>query len=146
MSTDHIELWHQRARPEPTHSALMVQTGCHFEEVMEMLACIRGKDEYSDLMLDRLHTALTTVSLGMKQGTVQFEIRDREDFLDSICDQQVTAIGVAHCAGMKATEGLRRVNASNWSKFDVDGKPIFDENGKIKKGPNYHPPKLDGCY
>jgi len=40
-------------------------------------------------------------------------------------------------------DGLTEVNRSNWSKF-VDGKPLFDENGKIKKGPGYSKPDLSG--
>jgi hypothetical protein len=148
MSADHIELWHSRARPKPTEEDLNVQTGCHLEEAMEMVAVMRGTDEYSAVMLDRLHTALTTVSLGLKKGTVTFTVdeADRKEFLDSLCDQVVTAIGVGHCAQMKITEAIRRVNASNWSKFDVNGYPLFDDNGKVAKGPNYAPPKLEGLY
>ena len=148
MSADHIELWHSRARPKPTEEDLNVQTGCHLEEAMEMLAVMRGADEYSAVMLDRLHTALTTVSLGLKKGTVKFNIDkdDRKEFLDSLCDQVVTAIGVGHCAKMKTAEALRRINTSNWTKFDINGYPVFDENGKIAKGPNYHKPDLEGLY
>jgi len=41
---------------------------------------------------------------------------------------------------------VRRVNHSNWSKFDTDGKPLYDKNGKVLKGPNYAPPDLGGLY
>jgi hypothetical protein len=148
MSVDHIELWHSRARPKPEAKDLNVQTGCHFEEVMEMVAVMTGDDEYSNALLDRLHTALTVVSLGLKHGTIKFRVNpsDRKEFLDSLADQIVTSVGVGHCAKMKITEAVRRVNASNWSKFDVNGYPEFDENGKIMKGPNYKPPDLEGLY
>jgi hypothetical protein len=148
MCTDLIEMWHQKVRPEPSASGLNVQTGCHFEEVAETVALMRGDDEYSAMLLDRLHSALTVVALGMKHGTIRYSVdkADRKEFLDGLCDQQVTAVGVAHCAGMKATEGLRRVNESNWSKFDVNGNPIFNEHGKVMKGPSYKEPNLEGCY
>jgi hypothetical protein len=146
MSTDHIELWHQRARPTPTVADFNVQIGCHFEEIAEMLETLTSPSETACDDLDRAFTAITKLALSLKQGAYQVEVTDREDFLDSLCDQQVTAIGVGHCAKMKPTEALRRVNASNWSKFDVNGKPLFNENGKITKGPNYHAPTLDGCY
>jgi hypothetical protein len=66
--------------------------------------------------------------------------------LESIADQIVTGIGVAHCAQMDAITACDVVNASNWSKFDADGQPIFNANGKIIKGPGYFPPSLDGLY
>jgi coenzyme F420-reducing hydrogenase gamma subunit len=148
MSIDLIKMWHERARPQPDAAQLNVQTGCHFEEVQEMLAVMSGDDEYSSVMLDRLHTALTVVAIGMKQGTIKFHIKqeDRQEFLDSLADQVVTAIGVGYCAKMNIVEAVRRVNSSNWSKYDTDGKPIFNEQGKITKGPKYKPPQLDGLY
>jgi len=146
MSIDFIKMWFEKARPEPEAVHLNIQAGVHFEEVAEMLASVRGGDEYSDLMFDRLHTALTTVALGLKQGTIKMVVRDRKDFLDSLCDQIVTSVGVGHCAKMNITEAVRRVNSSNYSKFGDDGKPEFDKNGKIAKSKNYKPPVLDGLF
>ncbi len=40
-------------------------------------------------------------------------------------------------------EALNRVHESNMSKLDEDGKPIYREDGKVLKGPNYKPPNLD---
>ena len=144
---DFIEMWHEKARPVPTAQNQNVQTGCHFEEVMEMVACMSGDDEYSNMLLDRLHTSLTVVSLGLKQGTLKYRIKEenRMEFLDSLCDQIVTGVGVGHCAGMNVVEGTRRVNSSNWGKF-VNGKPEFDQNGKIMKPDTYTPPNLEGLY
>ena len=39
-------------------------------------------------------------------------------------------------------EALNRVHGSNMSKLDEDGKPIYREDGKVLKGPNYKPPDL----
>ena len=148
MSIDLIKMWHERARPKPDAVHLNVQTGCHFEEVMEMVAVMSGDDEYSSQVLDLLHTALTVASIALKQGAVKFHVKaeDREEFLDSLADQIVTAAGVGHCARMNIVEAVRRVNSSNWSKYDTDGKPIFNEHGKITKGPDYKAPKLDGLF
>jgi hypothetical protein len=148
MSVDHIELWHSRARPKPEAKDLNVQLGCHFEEIQEMVAVMTGGDEYSSMLLDRLHTALTVVSLGLKKGMITVDIKPeaRKEFLDSLCDQIVTSVGVGHCAKMKITEAVRRVNSSNWTKFNVNGYPDFDENGKIMKGANYRAPDLEGLY
>ena len=146
MSIEFIKLWFEKVRPDPQPVHLNIQAGVHAEEFCEMLAAMRGEDEYSDLMLDRLHTAATVVALGLKQGTIKFKIRDRKEFLDSLADQIVTATGVGHCAKMEVVEAVRRVNHSNFTKFDVDGKPLFDKNGKLAKGPNYEPPNLSGLY
>ena len=148
MSIDLIKMRHERARPEPLSVHLNIQTGCHFEEIMEMVAVMTGDAEYSIQLLDRLHTALTVVSLGLKHGTIKFRVNpsDREEFLDSLADQIVTATGVGHCAKMNIVEAVRRVNSSNWSKYDTDGKPIFNEHGKIIKGPDYKSPDLKGLF
>lgn len=74
-------------------------------------------------------------AIGLKRG--QLDV--------AIADQVVTAVGVAHCAHMKPVEAAAEVDRSNWSKF-VDGKPVRDANCKIKKGPYYTPPNLEGLF
>jgi predicted HAD superfamily Cof-like phosphohydrolase len=143
MSTDLIEMWHQRARPNPVQRDFDVQLGCHFEEICEMLAVVNTT--HNDTLV-RARAALAWLADGLKKGNIAAEITDRKEFLDAVADQVVTGIGAAHCAHMKPTEAVYRVNRSNWSKYDVDGQPIFDDNGKVKKGPNYAPPDLTGLY
>lgn len=143
MSVDLIKLWHERARPNPNEQQFNVQLGCHFEEICEMLAVLNTTENNT---LVRARAALSWLADGLKRGNVQATITDRQEFLDAIADQVVTAVGAAHCAKMNVTEAVRRVNTSNWSKYNVDGQPVFDENGKIKKGPTYAPPDLTGLY
>ena len=45
--------------------------------------------------------------------------------------------------GWDLDEALNRVHESNMSKLDEDGKPIYREDGKVLKGPNYAPPNLE---
>ena len=144
MTTEAIELWHRRARPEPTAADFNVQLGCHFEEFVEMMDCIKIVDASNTL--DAARDVMSALADWLKKGTVTAQITDRKEFLDSIADQVVTGIGAAHCAGMKGAVACDRVNTSNWSKFDENGQPIRDANGKITKGPNYQPPVLDGLY
>jgi predicted HAD superfamily Cof-like phosphohydrolase len=146
MSTEAIELWHKRARPEPTAADFNVQLGCHFEEIQEMGCTIEGDDIIMIKLLDELDSVVSRIAHRLKVGLSTVEITDRKEFLDSIADQVVTGVGAAYCAGMKAADACERVNTSNWSKFDHNGQPIRDANGKIKKGPNYQPPVLDGLY
>ena len=138
-----IDLWHSRARPTPTPEDFNVQLGCHFEEIVEMMAVINTTDNSS---LIRARSALAWLAEGLKKGTISANITDRKEFLDSVADQVVTAVGAAHCAGMDGRTAVTRVNQSNWSKYDDDGQPIFNEHGKITKGPRYAPPNLEGLY
>ena len=143
MSIESIELWHRRGRPDPTPREFDIQLGCHFEEIVEMLAVVNMSQNDT---LVRARAALGWLANGLKQGHLQASITDRKEFLDSIADQIVTGVGVGHCAGMQTVDAVEQVNLSNWSKYDVDGNPVFDDNGKIKKGPNYAPPDLTGLY
>ena len=146
MFPDTIELWHSRARPNPTERDFDTQLGCHFEEICEMLDALTFTMDGQHYEVPTLRAAVQNIANMLKSGEVQATITDRKEFADSIGDQVVTAVGSAYCAHMKATEIVRRVNASNWSKFDFDGKPIRNANGKIAKGPNYTPPDLEGTY
>lgn len=143
MTTEAIELWHRRARPEPTAADFNVQLGCHFEEIVEMMDSVDTSDD--ELWRD-VRTQVYVLSKLLKINELKATITDRKEFLDSIADQVVTGIGAAYCAGMKGAVACDRVNTSNWSKFDENGQPIRDTNGKITKGPNYQPPVLDELY
>lgn len=143
MSVDLIELWHRRAKPQPISKDFDVQLGCHFEEIVEQLAVLDLGDHQDTLM--RARSALGYLATMLKEGRTSAHITDRKEFLDSCADQVVTAVGAAYRAGMDITEAVRRVNTSNWSKY-VDGQPVFNEHGKIAKGPDYKAPDLEGLY
>jgi len=143
MTTESIELWHKHARPEPTAADFSVQLGCHFEEIEEMMRTIVTNDEE---VWQKIRLQLFALSALLKTGAMTATVHYRNGFLDSIADQVVTGLGAAHCAGMKGAAACDRVNASNWSKFDHNGQPLRDVNGKITKGLNYQPPALDGLY
>jgi len=128
---DLIWTWFKKAVPEPTDKNRAVQYGVHLEEINEMLASIDAAQN-EDIL---------SVSEYFKKYSNNLTPINEEDFLDSLCDQIVTAVGVAYMMGYDIRGALAEVNRSNWSKFE-NGEPIFDENGKIKKGPNYSPPDL----
>ena len=141
MSIDSIEVWHRRARPEPEQKNFNVQMGCHVEEFIEMLDAVKFNNTWTNLRYE-----LVLLADRLKANMENAEIVDRKEFLDSLADQIVTAIGVGHCAGMKTSDAVDEVSRSNWSKFNDEGFPIFNEHGKIAKGPNYKPPYLEGLY
>ena len=141
MSIDSVELWHRRGRPDPTARELDIQLGCHIEEFVEMLACVKFSNTWTNMRYE-----LTLLSDRLKSGQETAVIHDRKEMLDSLADQIVTAVGVGHCAGMKMSDAVDAVNKSNWSKYSDDGEPIFNEHGKIAKGPKYRPPVLNNLY
>jgi NTP pyrophosphatase (non-canonical NTP hydrolase) len=146
VSIDIITLWHERARPKPTPQDVNVQLGCHLEEIGEMLDTLTGGDEFSHALLVRVNATVYKLATALKSGNAGVYIQNRQEFLDALADQIVTATGVGYCARMNVTEAVRRVNDSNWSKFGVDGHPLRDMHGKISKGPNYQPPNLERLY
>lgn len=151
MPIDHIALWHKRARPVPTVENFNVQLGCHLEEIVEMIEALRfshknGTGVEMPGKNSMLYQQIKDFADGLKGGRITADIADRKELLDAMADQIVTAVGVCHTANMKVATAVVRVNASNWSKFDVNGAPFFDQNGKILKGPNYHAPDLEGLY
>lgn len=145
---DNIQTWHSRARPLPDAKAFNVQLGCHIEEFVEMLESLHFTDPHFGTSAGGdipLLTELGKMADALKDGVCSVEVVDRQEFLDSLADQIVTAVGTGYCAGMQTAEATRRVDESNWSKF-VDGQPVFDENGKIAKPPTYRKPDLTGLY
>ena len=142
---DNITLWLKRARPEPTNRDLDIQVGCHIEEFIEMLTSLEiDWDTHTDL--DLAANILEDFCIKLKNGKKSLSSINREELLDSLADQVVTAVGVAHCAKMDMVAACQEVNDSNWSKFNYKGYPEFDENGKIKKGERYRKPNLEGMY
>lgn len=137
MTDAHIKQWFELAVPTPTDKNRAVQIGVHFEEFDEMLGALSVSPEGREQIQLRATTLKTNKTISMDALTRAEKI----ELLDSLCDQIVTAIGVAHMFGMNITGALAEVNASNWSKF-VEGKPIFNEHGKIAKGPSYRKPDL----
>lgn len=138
--------WFEFAHGDQGHQKRTVQLGVHFEEVVEMLAAIKSEDIHAEVLLASAQAAMASLSQYLKANSKTVHIKaDRTLLLDSLCDQTVTAAGVAYDYGFQFPQALREVNRSNFSKF-VNGAPVFDENGKIKKGPDYTPPNLVGYY
>ena len=142
---DNITLWHKRARPEPTHKDFNVQLGCHIEEFIEMMDALGIEWDYNKHLRDAVNT-LSDVADSLKSGEWVVHDVNRKELLDSLADQVVTAVGVAHCAKMDMVAACQEVNDSNWSKFNYKGFPEFDDNGKIKKGERYRKPNLEGMF
>lgn len=130
--------WFVVCRPEPTRKDFNVQLGVHCEEVGEMLDELSPQDLVTAELIKQANEAMKALAHRLKTtpNGVVIKEENRKDFLDAMVDQIVTGTGSAQYLGMNVVGALNEVNISNYSKF-VDGKPIFDENGKIAKGPGY---------
>jgi hypothetical protein len=134
--------WFQVARPNPDDGHIHTQIGVHFEEVAEMLEQLKGTDENTEQLITNAYEAMRSLSLVLKGSTGLVEVKDRTELLDAMCDQIVTGVGVSHMLDFSILGAMEEVNHSNFSKF-VDGSPLFDENGKVRKGPGYVKARLD---
>ena len=66
----------------------------------------------------------------------------KEECLKELADLVYVCYQYAENMGWFLDEALDRVHKSNMSKLGEDGKPIYREDGKVLKGPNYKPPNL----
>ncbi len=67
----------------------------------------------------------------------------RSEALKELADLVYVCYQYAENMGWDLDEAMHRVHESNMSKLDEYGKPIYREDGKVLKGPNYQPPNLE---
>ena len=70
---------------------------------------------------------------------------DNKDILevaDALTDILYVTYGAGHAFGINLDACFEEVQNSNMSKLDENGKPIYNEHGKVMKGPNYFKPDL----
>ena len=70
----------------------------------------------------------------------------QEHALKELADLVYVCYQYAENMGWFLDEALDRVHKSNMSKLDEDGNPIYREDGKVLKGPNYKPPTLEDLF
>lgn len=68
---------------------------------------------------------------------------DLVEVADALTDILYVTYGAGHAFGIDLDKCFAEVQASNMSKLGEDGKPIYREDGKILKGPEYFEPRLD---
>ena len=69
--------------------------------------------------------------------------KDLKETIDALTDILYVTYGAGHAFGVNLDKCFSEVQKSNMSKLGEDGKPIFNENGKVMKGPNYFKPNLE---
>ena len=71
-----------------------------------------------------------------------FHLKDEHEQLKELCDLVYVCYQFAANKGWDLDEAMDRVHKSNMSKLDENGQPIYRQDGKVLKGPNYKPPNL----
>ena len=87
---------------------------------------------------DKLRLALVT-----EEADEVAQADTAENLLKELADLVYVTYGYAATFGWNLDEAVRRVHASNMSKLGKDGQPIYRDEGKVLKGPNYEPPHLE---
>ena len=67
---------------------------------------------------------------------------DIKEVADALTDILYVTYGAGHAFGINLDKCFEEVQNSNMSKLSSDGKPIYNDNGKVMKGPNYFKPDL----
>ena len=68
--------------------------------------------------------------------------KDIKEVADALTDILYVTYGAGHAFGIDLDKCFEEVQNSNMSKLDKNGKPIYNESGKVMKGPNYFKPDL----
>ena len=92
-------------------------------------------DKINKLRLDLIKEELTELTEAMNN-------RDLLEVADALTDILYVTYGAGHAFGINLDKCFDEVQNSNMSKLDEKGKPIYNENGKVMKGPNYFKPNL----
>ena len=88
-----------------------------------------------DLRLDLIREELEELKVALNN-------KDIKEVADALTDILYVTYGAGHAFGIDLDKCFEEVQNSNMSKLDKNGKPIYNENGKVMKGPNYFKPNL----
>ena len=92
-------------------------------------------DKINKLRLDLIKEELTELTEAMNN-------KDLLEVADALTDILYVTYGAGHAFGINLNKCFEEVQNSNMSKLDENGKPIYNEHGKVMKGPNYFKPDL----
>ena len=116
----------------------------NFEEVKKFMETfgqrVRIKPQFPDektmqLRYDLIKEELSELEVAMKT-------KDLKEIADALTDILYVTYGAGCAYGIDLDKCFKEVQNSNMSKLDENGKPIYNESGKVMKGPNYFKPDL----
>ena len=102
---------------------------------------VKNKPSFSSDKINKLRIDLIKEEL--EELTEAMNTKDLLEVADALTDILYVTYGAGHAFGIDLDKCFEEVQNSNMSKLDNDGKPIFNETGKVMKGPNYFKPNLN---
>ena len=101
---------------------------------------IKNKSELSSEKINSLRLSLIQEELD--ELTKAMKENDILEVADALTDILYVTYGAGHAFGIDLDKCFDEVQRSNMSKLSKDGKPIYNEHGKVMKGPDYFKPDL----
>ena len=102
---------------------------------------VKKKSELSSEKTNSLRLSLIQEELD--ELTKAIKENDILEVADALTDILYVTYGAGHSFGINLDKCFDEVQKSNMSKLGKDGKPIYNETGKVMKGPNYFKPNLE---
>ena len=101
---------------------------------------VKEKAEFPSDKVASLRYDLIKEELGEFKEAI--DKKDIKEIADALTDILYVTYGAGHAFGIDLDKCFEEVQNSNMSKLGEDGKPIYNEKGKVMKGPNYFEPDL----
>ena len=116
----------------------------NFEKVKQFMQTfgqeVKTKPSFSDEKTNQLRLDLITEELEELKHAMSS--RDLLEVADALTDILYVTYGAGHAFGIDLDKCFDEVQNSNMSKLGKDGMPIYNDSGKVMKGPNYFKPDL----
>ena len=101
---------------------------------------VKNKPSFSTDKINQLRISLIQEELDeLKEAMTN---NDLLEVADALTDLLYVTYGAGHAFGIDLDKCFNEIQNSNMSKLGKDGKPIYNEKGKVMKGPNYFKPDL----
>ena len=101
---------------------------------------VKNKPSFSTDKINKLR--LDLIKEELSELTEAMNNKDLLEVADALTDILYVTYGAGHAFGINLDKCFEEVQNSNMSKLDDKGKPIYNEHGKVMKGPNYFKPDL----
>ena len=101
---------------------------------------VKNKPSLSDNKINELRVSLIQEELDELKEAMNN--KDLLEVADALTDLLYVTYGAGHAFGIDLDKCFNEVQNSNMSKLGLDGKPIYNDKGKVMKGPNYFKPDL----
>ena len=101
---------------------------------------VKTTTELAEDKINKLRVSLIEEELDELKAAIKDN--DIKEVADALTDILYVTYGAGHAFGINLDKCFEEVQNSNMSKLDVDGKPIYNDDGKVMKGPNYFKPDL----